>query len=395
MSGERGDAGLTDGEHERAARETEDWFVRHGLPFFVEGRRIEVDDLAHGRSVLVLALAYCGSLLVAVPADEQWPARLLLAAGGLLALVAVWAVANLARRQRALERPRRVGPVEVALFALGPAAVAAVLRQDPDAALAVLLADLTVLGVVAAAEVLDVGPIARWALARTFAEISSLFRLVTRALPMLLLFTTFLFINTEVWQVSSALSRPVLWLSVAFFAVLAVGFLLARLPEEVAAVNDDLDPDVVRRAVRGTPLEPHLDDLSDVHAEPLDRRQRTNLLLVLLVTQASQVLLLSVSVWLFFLVFGRVAIDDDVVRSWVGEGAPHFWFLLGELGFSRELLQVSIFLSAFSGLYFTVYAVTDATYREQFFHEITHELERAVGVRAAYLALRRTASGRP
>jgi hypothetical protein len=378
-------------EHQRATRETEDWFLRHGLPFFVEGRKISVDDLAHGRSVVVLGLVYFGSLVIAVPPDRTWPQRLLLAAGGLVALVAVWAVANLARRQRALERPRRVGVVEVAVFALGPAAVVAALRQDAGLTLEVLLLDLTVLLVVGAAEVLDVGPIARWALTRTFAELGSLFRLVTRALPMLLLFITFLFINTEVWQVSSALSRPVLWLSVAFFAALAVVFLVVRLPEEVAAVNDDLDPDVVRRAVRDTPLEPHLDDLDDVHAEPLDRRQRTNLLLVLLVTQASQVLLLSLSVWLFFLVFGRVAIDESVITSWVGNGAPHYPVLLGRLGVSRELLQVSIFLSAFSGLYFTVYAVTDSTYREQFFHEITHELERAVGVRAAYLALRRIA----
>ena len=383
---------MTVDRHERATAETEQWFLRHGLPFFVEGRRISVDDLAHGRSVVVLALAFVGSLVVAVPSDRSWPVRLGLAAAGLLALVAVWAVANVARRQRALERPSRVGVVEVTLFALGPAAVVGVLRQDADLTLGVLLADLTVLGAVAAVEVLDVGPIARWALVRTFAEVSSLFRLVTRALPMLLLFMTFLFINTEVWQVSSALSRPVLWLAVAFFGVLALGFLLARLPEEVAAVNDDLDPAVVQRAVRGTPLEPHLDDLDDVHAEPLDRRQRTNLLLVLLITQAAQVLVLSVAVCAFFLAFGRVAIDDSVVHSWVGNGAPHFPRLLGDLGFSRELLQVSIFLSAFSGLYFTVYAVTDSTYREQFFHEITHELERAVGVRAAYLALRRDAA---
>ena len=50
---------------------------------------------------------------------------------------------------------------------------------------------------------------------------------------------------------------------------------------------------------------------------------------------------------------------------------------------------MSIFLAAFSGLYFTVYAVTDTSYREQFFTEITDELELAVGVRAAYLALQR------
>ena len=234
-----------------------------------------------------------------------------------------------------------------------------------------LLADLTVLGVVAAAEVLDVGPIARWALVRTFAEVSSLFRLVTRALPMLLLFMTFLFINTEVWQVSSALSRPVLWLAVAFFGVLALGFLLARLPEEVAAVNDDLDPEVVQRAVRGTPLEPHLDDLTTCTPS-----RWTVVSAPTCCSSCSSRRPRRCCCWrwrcgLFFLAFGRVAIDDSVVHSWVGDGAPHYPRLLGDLGFSRELLQVSIFLSAFSGLYFTVYAVTDSTYREQFFHEIT------------------------
>jgi hypothetical protein len=108
----------------------------------------------------------------------------------------------------------------------------------------------------------------------------------------------------------------------------------------------------------------------------------------------SQVLLLAVSVWVFFLSFGRVAIRDSVITSWVGEDAPHDVPFLPGLGFSQELLQVSIFLAAFSGLYFTVYAVTDSTYRDQFFTEITDELERAVGVRSAYLALRRQEADR-
>lgn len=371
-------------------RATERWFLGHGLPFFVEDRSITVDDLVRGRSLVVLVLAYFGSLLLAVPAGQDLPARLVYAALGVVALAAVWVVANLARRQRAIERPRRVGVVEVALFTLAPAAAVAALRQDTDLVLTVLLADVTVLAVVAAAEVLDAAPIARWAVSRTFSELSSLFRLVTRALPMLLLFTTFLFINTEVWQVSSSLSTPVLWLAVAFFGLLAVGFLLARLPEEVAAVSDEMDAQAVRRAVSQTPLADSCDQLgADLRPEPLARKQRVNLLLVLLVTQMSQVLVLSVSVWVFFLTFGRVAIQDDVIKSWVAGGAPHEVPFLPGLGFSQELLQVSIFLAAFSGLYFTVYAVTDSTYRDQFFHEITDELERAVGVRAAYLALRR------
>jgi hypothetical protein len=370
---------------------TERWFLDRGLPFFIEGREIKVDDLVRGRSLVVLVLAYFGSLLLAVPADKSWAARLLYAVGGLLLLLAVWAVANLLRRQRALERPRRVGIVEMAVFALGPAAVVAVLHRDSDLVLVALLADLSVLLVVVAAEVLDLGPIARWALIRTFAELSSLFSLVTRALPMLLLFMTFLFINTEVWQVCSALSPPVLWLAVAFFGALAVGFLLVRLPEEVAAVNAQLGPAVVQRAVVGTPLAAYDDALVDVRAQPLTRRQRINLLLVLLVSQISQVLLLALSVWLFFLIFGRVAISDSVIQTWIAEpGVPHHTRVLGRLGVSNELLQVSIFLAAFSGLYFTVYAVTDATYREQFFTRITDDLEKAVGVRAAYLALCRS-----
>jgi hypothetical protein len=379
---------VTPERREQAARETETWFVRRGLPFFVEDRTIDVNDLVHGRSLAVLVVAYFGSLLLAVPSDEPWTTRLLYSGIGLVLLLAVWALANLIRHRKAMERPRRIGVVELAVFVVGPAAVVLFLRRDGDWALGTLLADASVLGVVAAAEILDVSPIARWALRRTTKELGSLFPLVTRALPMLLLFMTFLFINTEVWQVASALSRPVLWLSVAFFGALAVGFLLARLPEEVAAVNDDMSPEVVSRALPGTPLADLEAELGDVQPEPLTRRQRVNLLLVLLISQIAQVLLLAMAVLVFFLLFGRVAISDRVITTWVGEQAPAPP-LLGQLGFSNELLHVSIFLAAFSGLYFTVYAVTDATYREQFFTGIIHELETAVGVRAAYLCLRR------
>lgn len=367
--------------------ETERWFVRQGLPFFVEGRSITVDALVHGRSLAVLVLAYFGSLLVAVPADEPWPERLLFAGLGLLALAAVWVVANLARRQRALERPRRVGAVEVAVFTLGPAAAVAVLRQDAEMVLTLVLADVTVLGVVAAAEVLDAAPIARWALSRTFRELSSLFRLVTRALPMLLLFMTFLFINTEVWMVADSLDNGVLAMAVMFFAALAVAFLLVRLPEEMDRVDDDVDPDRLVQRCQGTPLGSSAaevfgaadqDDLPDL--VEVTGLQKWNLVLVLLVSQSVQVLLLSVAVLVFFVGFGSVVMQPDVVGSWLGRDVTNV---------TGPLVKVSVFLAGFSGLYFTVYAVTDDTYRQQFFTSVTRELERAVAVRAVYRTLRR------
>ena len=51
---------------------------------------------------------------------------------------------------------------------------------------------------------------------------------------------------------------------------------------------------------------------------------------------------------------------------------------------SRELAQVATFLAAFSGLYFTVYAITDNTYRQQFFSAIMRELGQVVSARVAY-----------
>jgi hypothetical protein len=101
--------------------------------------------------------------------------------------------------------------------------------------------------------------------------------------------------------------------------------------------------------------------------------------LVLLVSQAVQVLLLSVAVLLFFLVFGSVVMDADVVSAWLGREVTDV---------SGSLLKVSVFLAGFSGLYFTVYAVTDETYRQQFFTSVTRELEQAVAVRAVYRGLR-------
>ena len=47
-------------------------------------------------------------------------------------------------------------------------------------------------------------PILGWALRRTLGSLRQLLPMVTRALPLLLVFITFLFINAEVWQVVGA-----------------------------------------------------------------------------------------------------------------------------------------------------------------------------------------------
>lgn len=320
----------------------ERWFVDHGLPYFVDGYREAVArGLGKGRLVLLLAVA------------------------GLLGVV---------------------GGVATGM-ALGPAAGVG--------------AALTVVGVVLAiyaVATLRAWLIVTWAVRRTFRSLGLLVPLVTRALPLLLLFVTFLFINAEVWQVSASLDGGVLWVTVLLFAAIAVGFLLSRLPQELDSVDDEVEARQLVDACTGTPLEAAARDLARrvdrvgaVDAE-VSGLQRANLVLVLLVAQSVQVLLLAVAVFGFFIVFGMVAMAPEVVSTWTTAGRVHP--LDGPLGalagerLSQELVRVATFLAAFSGLYFTVYAVTDEGYRRQFFSVVIRELERAVSARVAYRSLR-------
>ena len=232
---------------------------------------------------------------------------------------------------------------------------------------------------------LNARPIVTWAMHRAFGSLRTVLPMMTRALPLLLIFVTFLFINAEVWQVSSRQDGAALWLVVVLFGVLATLFLLVHLPEEVARTDDQVDDDLLLLACRGTPLESAARELvDDPDADPASYAEvhgfeRWNLVLVLLVIQSVQVLLLSATVFLFFMLFGSMVMRDDVVETWTGEGTANL---------TVELFQVSIFLAAFSGLYLTVATITDETYREQFFGTVLHEIERAVGIRCVYLALR-------
>jgi hypothetical protein len=240
-----------------------------------------------------------------------------------------------------------------------------------------------------AGRLLRMGTMLRWAVRRTFGSLGLMFPLLTRALPLLLLAVTFLFINAEVWQVAALMSRSVLWIAVAFFAVIAVVFLLVRLPEEVRQVEHDVAGERVAECCAGTPAE---DAARLVSTRPPDlpRFARANLVLVLLFNQAIQVLLLSLGLFAFFVVFGSLTIPDATVEAWTGEAVTALPSSLGShIPVTNELWQVALFLAAFSGLYFTVYAVTDETYRSQFFAGLSTELEQAVAVNAVYVSLTR------
>ena len=295
--------------------------------------------------------------------------------------------------QRALA-PRVVGLWAVLLAV--PAAVAALagvaLHWTAAEVVGLAVAVLLVGAAARAVRVFRVALISRWALGHAWENRSLLGPLATRALPFLLLFITFLFINTEVWQVCAALPRPLLWASVGIFALMAVAFLAPSFASEITRVGVEVEGERLAATCQGTPVasaareilaEPHLaSEVAGIRLPPLQRR---NLMLMLFVAQAVQMLSLVLIVFGFFVVFGSIAIRPSVIQTWVGS-PPHFTGPFHLI--SDELFSVAVFLSGFAGLYFTVQAVIDDTYRREFFTRIEDDLQQAIGVRKVYVALR-------
>jgi hypothetical protein len=189
-----------------------------------------------------------------------------------------------------------------------------------------------------------------------------------------------------------------LTLGIVVVLFLAIGstFLVTRLPrelDELATFRDDEDLEV---CATGTPAEPLARQLDDLGVGPLvlSRAQRLNVSLVALFSQGLQIALVSCLVTAFFVVFGLLTITPDIVESWLGHGGDELFAVgLGgrDLHATAELLKLSTFLGAFSGLYFTVVLVTDETYRSEFRKDILDELRQTFAVRVVYLRLREVA----
>jgi hypothetical protein len=240
------------------------------------------------------------------------------------------------------------------------------------------------------------GSILAWGLRKAFAELGSVGRMATKALPLLVLVVIFAFFSAEMWQVARELPRWRLWLVVALFGVLGVLFMAARLDEELKKMIDTVAGDKIddlTNVLHATPLAgsaagPPIDSL------PLARRERANITLVLFVAQLLQIVVLSVLVFCVLIALGALAIEPVVIDSWLGAGASKEagWLFGIDLPLSKGLVQVALFLAAFSGLYFAASAATDQHYREAFFEPLLADVRVSLAAREVYLARRDDAS---
>jgi hypothetical protein len=344
-------------------------FRRAGLPMFVEDFSASTD--VFNRAAPLLGLVFIGEMLGAGQLDWTWWQNLLAIAGGLAILLAGIAVMNVVQGRPMRAIPQRFGKTELAGFVILPALLPLIFGGQLGSFFATIAANLAILAVIYAVFVYGLLAILRWVGGRLAGQLASSLGLLAKAVPLLAIFALLSFASQEMWQIFATLSDFAYACVIGLFVLLGSAFLVVRVPQEVRRLERE----------------------SGADGPPLSRAQRSNVGLVLFVSQAVQVLFVSLFIGVFFVIFGMLAIDEAARNSWIGAenidvlvtvsvGGDHF-----EL--TTQLLKVAGGLAAFSGFYFAVAMLTDSTYREEFLEELTDEMSTSFTDRADYLRLRR------
>ena len=315
----------------------------------------------------MVALVFLAEMLGAIDLDWSPAANIAAALGGLAILLGTYGLVNRIRGRRFLAIPQRVGAFELALFVLVPALLPVIFGGQVRSALVTAAGNALLLLVLYLAIGYGLLSTLRWGALRLLSQVALSVATLARAIPLLLLFALVLFMTTEMWQVAATVPTGGLVVSGAMLVAFGTIFLVAELPGEVRQLEEQ-----------------HSAGL------PLNRRQRVNVGLLMFTSHALQVLVVSLAMGGFFVVFGAVAISAEVTESWLGSAGSEVlaFEVAGERArVTEELLRVSGAIAAFSGLYYAIAVLTDATYRAQFLDRVNLELSTTFEDRARYLRL--------
>ena len=371
----------------------ERWFIRRGVPHVIHDYRASTDVFT--RAVPFLALVFLVEIFASFgDRFDGWAQFGVFWAGAGIALGAVAAV-NRLRGRRLFQLPDRVGAIELAVFVLVPPVLPALFSEDrlsDTAGLALInIALLVVAYVVVSFGLL---PMLVWAGAYSINQIALIGRLVGRILPLLLVFSAFLFLNAEVWQVAHDFTWPFYAIVLGVFGLIAFGSVAVRVPSELVGLArfDNWEQACQLIDECESPLSPATPptDLPVSAIPPLDRMDRVNLGLLMFVAQAVRVLLVGVVIGAFYVGFGLLTVRQATIVSWVASDGldplARFGLFGNELVLTWELLAVSGFIATLSALQFAVSTIVDKAYREHFYDDMANEAREVLATRALYLA---------
>jgi hypothetical protein len=371
-------------------QDTEQWFVRRGLPHAIEDYSATGDVFTRAAPFLgaVFFLEMFASFDDRFDGWEQLGAFL----GGAAILIGAVASANRLRGRALFQLPDQVGAIELCLFVLVPAVLPLLFSDDPQwRFFALVSANIVILGLTYVVTSYGLLPMIRFGARQLTQRFSRLGQLVARGLPLLLLFTTFVFLNAEMWQVAADFHPVFYGIAVGFLVLTAVGFVALRAPREVASLGQFQSWEQVTTCAartdapiaHRTPANP----TGAVETPPLEASDRVNLALLVVIAQMVQVVAVAFVIGGFYVGFGLLAVRRATIEQWTTAAVDplaDFHLFGAEVIVTWEHFAVAGFIAVFSGLQFAVAMLTDATYRDEFYDDVTGEIREVLAVRALY-----------
>lgn len=370
---------------------TERWFVRQGLPHLIDSYSVREDVLT--RMFPFLSLVVFLELFLSFGDRWQGWAQAGAFLAGVALMLGAFALVNRLRGRPLWMLPDTAGAPEVLLYLALPAIPTAIGAEDAVAEnVAVLLvANLIILVVGFVLTAWGIIPMMRWSVGQVWRQMNDIANLAMKSLPILLLFSAFIFLNAEMWQVAHDFTWPFFAVICALIFGIGSAFVMLsvkRITVDLARFNrwSDVRPFCDRSPVAAcVPA----DDEPPPDAPTLGRRAEWNVTLLLFVAQAIQILLVALVITAFYLVFGLFTVRADTLLQWTTADpeildGDTWWTPATDLVFTRQLVIVSAFIGLVSGLQFAVQVVTDESYREEFAAGMTAEIREALAVRAVY-----------
>ena len=369
---------------------TEKWFVRRGVPHFID--RYSASEDVFTRAWPVLTFIFVLETVSAVSDDLPAWANVAAVSTGVVLVVATLALLNRARARPWYRRPDTIGLPELAAFVLVPPLLPLLFGLDAATAGVTIVFNLVVLVVVYIVVSYGLLPMTAWAVAQLFRQFANVANLMIRALPLLLIFTMFMFVNAEMWKVATDIPGDFYAAAIVLLVVTGSLFMAIRLPREVHDAGSFGEWSEVRGYLADTPLEATgIDGLAEPPVTPTQhRRSRLNVGLLFFTAQSIQIAFVTLAIFVFYVMLGILIVSPDTIALWTGDQSPgvvaEFTLWENDIVLTGALLRCAAFIAAVGGLQFTVSALTDTSYRKEFVEENTAEMRKNFAVRAVYLA---------
>ena len=374
-----------------ARRDIERWFVRRGVPQFIEGYSTEQSMDARAAPFIAVWIAVWTGIWWAGRFEIPLAWRVVAALASLAVVGVAYRTIMAARRRSIAGRPQRFDLTDIAAFGILPAVPTLIVGRDVVASIfnaLNLLLGIAIIYIVIAFGLIE---IAVWAFGRLRDHLLHIVTLLARTLPVLLILVVFLLFSTEIWEAAHALHGSELAAVLILLLLIAVLLVVTTFRPEIRRLEASTDHDLVRGDVLDTPAAAVATPLADaaLPAAPLTWLQRLNLDFVVTVNQLLQSFFVALLVMAFLVVFGLIVVPAPVQSLWIGGPVTvllEFELLAEVRVLSAELLSVSALLSGIVGLYFTGLALTDAAYKAEHFTTVLGEVRQLLSVRAVYLA---------